>query len=166
MPLKLVRAAPFYAPMMEEEARRFLTETKTLLRIGTIGPGSYPDVHVVWYTFQNDKIYTTTVKGNKKYRNLQANSKVGFSIDTEAAPYKGVRGRAKATVIDDSKVSGEILTKNVLKYMGTVDSPPAKAILSLIPQEVAIELTPSYLATWDASKKPKATPVCLMRTQR
>lgn len=139
--------------MTEEEARNFLSETKALLRLATIRPDGYPDVHTLWFTYLNDKIYATTHKNSKKLKNLRQNKKVSFTIDVNTRPYKGVRGRGEAKLIEDENLSMKVITKGILKYIGSMEDPAAKRLLSLAPEEVVIEITPLYLSTWNGSKR-------------
>jgi general stress protein 26 len=138
--------------MTEEETVRFLTGSKALMRLASVRRDGYPDVHVVWCTFLNDKIYTTTHKKTRKVENLRFNNKVSFTIDLETPPFKGVRGRGVAKLIEDATLSRKILTMEIMKYIGNLEDPLAKELLSLAPEEYVIEIKPLYFATWDESK--------------
>lgn len=151
--VKLLRASPNTEPMTEEETMKFLAESKALLRLASIRRDGYPDVHVMWFNYSNDKIYTSTHKETRKVENFRLNNKVGFTIDLDTTPYKGVRGRGVVKLIDDANLSTKTLTKSILKYIGTLDNPVAKQLLSIAPDEYVIEITPLYLSTWGGSKQ-------------
>ena len=151
--VKLLRASQNTEPMTEEETMKFLAESKALLRLASIGRDGYPDVHVLWFNYSNDKIYASTHKKTRKVGNFRLNNKVGFTIDLDTTPYKGVRGRGVAKLIDDANLSTKTLTKSILKYIGTMDNPTAKRLLSLAPDEYVIEITPLYLSTWGGSQQ-------------
>ena len=139
--------------MTEQETVKFLAESKALLRLASIRRDGYPDVHVLWCTYFNDKIYTTTHKKTRKVENFRFNNKVSFTIDLDTPPFKGVRGRGVAKLIEDANLSTKILTQEIMKYIGNMEDPLAKQLLSLAPEEYAIEIKPLYFATWDASKQ-------------
>jgi nitroimidazol reductase NimA-like FMN-containing flavoprotein (pyridoxamine 5'-phosphate oxidase superfamily) len=48
--------------MTEEETRDFLSNTTLFARLGTIDEKTDPNVHPVWYYFDNGKIYFQTGK--------------------------------------------------------------------------------------------------------
>jgi len=139
--------------MTEEETLKFLTESKALMRLASIRRDGYPDVHVLWCIYLNDKLYTATHKKTRKVENFRFNNKVSFSIDLETPPFKGVRGRGVAKLIDDANLSAKILTKEIMKYIGNMEDPIAKQLLSIAHEEYVIEIKPLYFATWDESKQ-------------
>ena len=151
--VKMLKVSQDYPPMTEDETVKFLAESKALLRLASIRRDGYPDVHVLWFTYFNDLIYTTTHKKTRKVENLRANSKVSFTIDLDTPPFKGVRGRGVAKLIDDENLSTKVLTNEIMKYIGNVEDPLAKHLLALAPDEYVIEIKPLYFATWDASKQ-------------
>ncbi len=55
------------------EASRFL-----FARIGSIDKKGDPNVHPVWYYFENDKIYFETGKDARKAQNIKKRSKIYF----------------------------------------------------------------------------------------
>ena len=52
--------------MTEEEVRDFLSNSKLFARLGTIDEKEDPNVHPVWYYFDNDRIYLKQAKIPKK----------------------------------------------------------------------------------------------------
>jgi nitroimidazol reductase NimA-like FMN-containing flavoprotein (pyridoxamine 5'-phosphate oxidase superfamily) len=89
--------------MTEEETRNFLSKGKLFARIGSIDKKGDPNVHPVWYWFENDKLYFETGKDARKAQNIMNRSKIYFCVDDDTAPYKGVRGKDTATIIPDAK---------------------------------------------------------------
>lgn len=64
---------------------------------------------------------------------------------------RGVRGRARAKVIDDSEYAVKILTQNLMRYGGSIDSQEAKDRIEIAKNHYsAIEITPLFMATWKA----------------
>ena len=76
--------------MTEEETRDFLSNTKLFARLGTIDEKTDPNVHPVWYYFDNERIYFQTGKNSKKLRNIKKRNNIYFCIDQTNLPYKRV----------------------------------------------------------------------------
>jgi hypothetical protein len=69
-------------------------------------------------------------------------------------PYKGVRGKANVTIIQDIDSIVPISENNMKKYLGSLEHPMAKELVSLTKrgESVAIEISPLYFSIWDDSK--------------
>ena len=140
--------------MTEEETRNFLSSKKLFARIGSIDKNGDPNVHPVWYYFDNDKIYFETGKDARKTQNIKKRSKIYFCIDDDTAPYKGVRGKGVASILQDVNTSLSIVEKLVIKYTGSFDNKMAKFLFNSVKsgESVVIEIAPLFFATWDHSK--------------
>jgi len=70
-------------------------------------------------------------------------------------PYKGVRGKARIDIIQDIDSIVPICENNMKKYLGSLEHPMAKELVSLAKrgESVAIEISPLYFSTWDDSKE-------------
>ena len=53
----------------------------------------------------------------------------------------GVRGKARANIIDDPEYAKKITSRNLIRYMGSADSPEAKDRIELAKKYSAIEIT-------------------------
>jgi len=152
--MKIIHASPgFGSAMSESQAKDFLSNSKLNLLLGTIDEKGEPNVHPVWYHYQDEKLYIETGKTAKKAQNIQNKQSVYFCIDDETIPYKGVRGKAKASVIDDVSSMLPIAEKIMLKYTGSLDNKVAQFLLDGVKSgaSVILEIEPRYLATWDHS---------------
>jgi general stress protein 26 len=100
------------------------------------------------------KLFVMTTKMSKKIQNIRKKSNVYFSIDDDNFPYKGVKGKGVATILEDPKTTMPTVEKINLKYLGTLDHPLAKAIIKNARNgnEVLIEINPKFFSTWDFSK--------------
>jgi nitroimidazol reductase NimA-like FMN-containing flavoprotein (pyridoxamine 5'-phosphate oxidase superfamily) len=152
MATKVIQAIPgMPKPVTESEVERFLLEGKLNIQIATIDEEGYPIVQPIWFVFNRDtrKIYSGTPKATRKIENIKRNpDKVHFSIDDENFPYKGVKGRAEARIIQGSNEILPILETINMKYLGTNDHPIAQMILDNARkgEQVVIELTPKFFS--------------------
>ena len=106
-----------------------------------------PLVHPIWYYYDEEKFYAVSNTMGVKVRSLKKNPDVYFLVDVTD---RGVRGRAKAKVIDDPSYAKEITAHNLTRYLGSVDSPEAKERLEISKNYSAIEIVPDYMASWKA----------------
>ncbi len=153
--MKVLAAEPKIG-MTGREAHDFLNQGKLLLQLGTTDSRGEPNIHTVWYIFDPgaEKLYLATGKGSRKVQNLKRKSKVYFCVDDEKTPQKGVRGKAKARVIEEKTKNLGIVEKILIKYLGTTEGPIAGWLLDHIRAgtDIIVELTPDYLSTWDYAK--------------
>ena len=72
------------------------------------------------------KTLIITSKLAKKTQNLRNRPTIYFSIDDKNPPYKGVKGKGNANVVEDTKLIIPQADKISMKYLGTLDHPAAK----------------------------------------
>ncbi|MGA9845238.1 MAG: pyridoxamine 5'-phosphate oxidase family protein [Nitrososphaeraceae archaeon] len=98
--MKIVQAFPGM-PMTEDEVQKFLENSKLIIQLATSEEDGCPTIQPAWFLYDKDagKIYVGTQKTSKKVQNMQRNpDKTYFSIDDESFPYKGVKGKAVASI--------------------------------------------------------------------
>ena len=152
--MKIVHASPgFGNALSEEQVIDFLTKSKLNLLLGTIDSNQEPNVHPVWFFYENGKLYVETAKTSKKVANIKKNSTIYFCIDDEVLPYKGVRGKGTVRISDNVDANLPIAEKIMLKYTGSLDNEIAKFLLDGVKKgfSVLLEITPKYYSTWDHS---------------
>ena len=142
--------------MTREEAERFL-ESKLNLQIASIDEKGEPNIQPVWFFYDKDqgKLLITTSKLARKTQNLRNRPIIYFSIDDENLPYKGVKGKGKATIIEDPNRIVPQADKISMKYLGTLDHPAAKEMAdrSKKGEGVLVEISPKFFSTWDCGKR-------------
>lgn len=110
-------------------------------------------IHTVWYHYEDNALYIWTDKHSRKARNMVAKNRVYFSVDTDSAPYKGVKGKGTASTFEVSTRAIEIAKKMVIKYMGNLDNEYGRMLLEAKPGPwKIIEIVPDYYSVWDYSK--------------
>jgi nitroimidazol reductase NimA-like FMN-containing flavoprotein (pyridoxamine 5'-phosphate oxidase superfamily) len=143
------------APGMDRsEIDAFLAGSKTPLRLGTTNSKGEPNIHPVWYDFVNNKLYFMSYKEAVKVRNLKQNKTVYFSVDTDAMPNTGVKGKGTAIIVKDTGKALSLSEKIIAKYLGDLNSTMAKNMVNQVRngEEVLVEITPHYFSTWDYTK--------------
>ena len=140
--------------MTEEETRNFLSTGKLFARLGTIDKNGDPNVHPVWYHFANDKIYLETSKNSRKAQSIRNKNSVYFCIDDTNEPYKGVRGKGTASLIEDVEKNLLVLEKILLKYTRSLENDIAKFLFNSVKsgESIIIEINPRFFGTWDHGK--------------
>ena len=149
--MKVISAIAGTPSMSEEEVNSFL-ENKLNLQIGTIDDDGDPNIQPVWFNYDRyrEKFLIITPKATKKIKNLRIRPNVYFSIDDENLPYKGVKGKGIATVLDDPVRTVPEAKKIYMKYLGTLDHPIPRMILESVQKgnHVIIEINPKFFSTW------------------
>ena len=135
----------------------FLNRAKIPIRLSVITESGWPIILSLWFTFTGDgKFLLATPEKAKVVGFLKKNPRCAFEISNEEAPYCGIRGQAKARILKSDGI--EVLKKLLQRYI--VDgksSPLGKRLLSRRIQEVAIELTPTKIFTWNFKNRMKDT---------
>lgn len=141
--------------MNEPEVINFL-QSKLNLQLATIDENGDPNIQPVWFDCEKDseKLYVMTSKMSNKVQNIHSKSNVYFSIDDENFPYKGVKGKATARIIDDHEIVISMAEKINIKYLGTLEHPLAKMLMEFAQNgtEVLLEISPRFFSTWDFAK--------------
>jgi nitroimidazol reductase NimA-like FMN-containing flavoprotein (pyridoxamine 5'-phosphate oxidase superfamily) len=153
--MKITGAMGSAYSMTEEEVDKFL-ESKLNLQLATIDELGDPGIQPVWFEYDKDKksLFIMTPKTSKKAQNIRRKSKIYFSIDDENFPYKGVKGKGEAKVLEDEEKIMLLVEKINMKYLGTLDHPIAKMLIDNTRNgiETVFEITPKFFSTWDFGK--------------
>jgi nitroimidazol reductase NimA-like FMN-containing flavoprotein (pyridoxamine 5'-phosphate oxidase superfamily) len=153
--MKIISAITSTPSMSKEEVDAFL-ESKLNLQIGTIDDDGDPNIQPVWFNYDKDreKFLIITPKATRKIKNLRNKPNVYFSIDDENFPYKGVKSKGIAIVVDDPVKTVPEAKKVYMKYLGTLDHPIPRMILESVQKgnHVIIEIDPKFFSTWDFAK--------------
>jgi len=152
--MKIVHGSPgFGSVLTEQQVIDFLSSKKLNLLLGTVDSKGEPNVHPVWFLYQNGKLFIETSKTSNKVKNIRLKNNVYFCIDDETIPYKGVRGKGQARISEDIEFNLPIAEKIMLKYTGSLDNEIAKILLDGVKNGLSaiLEISPKYYSTWDHS---------------
>jgi hypothetical protein len=117
------------------------------LRLAVHDSCGSPWVVSLWFLYENGALWCATNAQAKLISYLQADPQCGFEVAGETPPYKGIRGKGRATLVPER--GGEILLRLLGRYGIDLDSTLAKSLLTKVEQEVAICITPSRISSWD-----------------
>ena len=150
-----VGASDVAPAMNEQEVVNFL-QSKLNLQLATIDESGDPNIQPVWFDYEKDseKLHIMTSKMSNKVRNIRSKPNVYFSIDDEKFPYKGVKGKAIARIIEDHQKVVSMAEKINIKYLGTLEHPLAKMLIEFAQNgtEILFEISPKFFSTWDFAK--------------
>lgn len=152
--MKIVHASPgFGTKLTEDQTVEFLSKGKLNLQLATIDKDGEPNIHPVWYYYENGKLFVETGKNSKKVQNIRKKNTVYFCVDDEQMPYRGVRGKGTAKIHEDISHNMPITEKIMIKYTGNLENEVAKFLLDGVRNgfSVILEITPKYYSTWDHS---------------
>jgi general stress protein 26 len=163
MMTKIISAIPGLSTT-ETEVDKFL-ESNLNLQLATLEEDNYPNINQVWFQYDENsgKIYATTHKDSRKVQNIRRNpDKIYFSIDDanfSTEGLKGVKGRARATIISEDRQKVISLEENIiLKYLGTIDDPWAKQLMRNAADGtfLGIEIEPKFFSAYVLGKMTEA----------
>jgi len=153
--MKIVAANSSIPGMTKEEAERFL-QGKLNLQFATIDEKGDPNIQPVWFYYDKEqgKLLIITSKLSKKTQNVRNRPTIYFSIDDENPPYKGVKGKGNATIVEDPSRIVPQAERISMKHLGTLDHPAAKEMIdrSKNGEGVLVEISPIFFSTWDVGK--------------
>ncbi len=151
--LRIIRTEKNVPGMTKEEIDKLLGSGRLILRLGTTDVGGGPAIHPVWYYYSNDKLYFFSGTNARKMKNVRKSDKVYFTVDTDAIPNKGVRGKGQARIISEPKERSKWVEKIVGKYLDA-SSPMYDGMIRSAnsPGTTVVEIRPEYYAVWDYSK--------------
>jgi hypothetical protein len=138
-------------PWPLERIEQFFTAQAIPLRLGCRTASGWPLVASHWYLYRDGALWCATQAGASIVRHLRADSRCAFEVATNGAPYRGVRGQARAHVVPDA--GGAVLRDLIHRYLGGEESDFARWLLSRTADEVAIRLDPVRLRSWDFTRR-------------
>ena len=150
--MRIISAITGTPSMSKEEVDIFL-ENKLNLQFGTIDAQGDPNIGPVWFNYDKsrEKLLILTPKTSKKIHNIRKRATIYFSIDDGNFPYKGVKGKGIAMIVEDPSRTIPEAEKIYMKYLGTLDHPIPNMILDSVQKgnHVIIEIDPKFFSTWD-----------------
>jgi len=141
-------------PWSEAEVKTFLDDSRVPIRVASNSASGYPLLASLWFVPLEGSLWCATQQNAQIARQLASDPRCAFEVSVEAPPYLGVRGRA--TGIIHTNRGEEILRVLLLRYLGCFETPPGPLLLSKAQSEVAIEIRPETLVSWDYRQRMTA----------
>ena len=141
-------------PWSSAQIRRFLEQSAIPLRLGCLGADGAPRLLSLWYVHRDDALWCATPSRARVVRMLDRDPRCAFEIAGDEIPYRGVRGRARATI--DPAAGIAVLRELIRRYLGNEETPFARWLLARSRSEVALRIEPSQLLSWDFSERMTA----------
>jgi len=132
---------------------QFLNDSVIPVRLAAIDKDGFPLICSLWFIYQDGELLCASHASAKIIRVLKVNPNCAFEASVNAVPYKGVRGKAIATLKSDA--DGLVLSSLIARYLG--DSQPSLSswLLSRRKDEYAIHLKIVSQSNWDFSDRMK-----------
>lgn len=140
-------------PKVDDDlAAYFFDEARIPVRLAALTGQDYPAIVSLWSLRKDGKLYCATKKWAYIVTKIEKNPGVAFELSCEEPPYRGVRGWADARIVPER--GEEILSELLEKFLGSNDTPFARKLLADAKEnEVAIELNPVWMKTWDYAER-------------
>jgi hypothetical protein len=134
---------------------RYLEEIRIPLRLAAVTESGWPLVLSLWFMLRAGSLWCATQGTAKIVRHLEADPRCAFEVAPEQPPYRGVRGRGRATIhAERGKETLEVLLH---RYLGGTTSPLARQLLAKCDTEVAIEIKPITIFSWDYTNRMRGS---------
>jgi hypothetical protein len=138
-------------PWSIERIHAHLAETVVPLRLACVEASGHPRVLSLWFEWREGALWCATSPRSRLARWLAAEPRCGFEVVPDVPPYRGVRGRASATL--DAGRGGEVLERLIDRYIGSRDTRLARWLLARSAGEIAIRIEPASFASLDFSAR-------------
>jgi len=137
----------------EAQIGDFMAESKIPVRLAVQDTTGCPLAISLWYLFEDGAVWCATNRKARVLGFLTNEPRCGFEIAGDTAPYRGVRGKGRASLHPEH--GGKILKRLLERYDIASNSKLAMMLLSRIDQEVAIRIGPGRVSSWDFSQRMK-----------
>jgi PPOX class probable F420-dependent enzyme len=128
------------------EVRAFLESLDVPGVLATLGPDGEPVTSAVWYGFLGDDIIISTPATRPKARNVRADARVSFVVDTKDRPYRGVAIEGEAELLEDP--TKELMAGIARRYLGP-DLPDWMHARMASSDRVVLRIHPRRVRPWN-----------------
>ena len=137
--------------LIQKDVDSLINSTKIPVRLSCIMPNGFPCVLSLWFVCVGGKLCCATQESAKIVTYLRKNDSCAFEIAADTPPYRGIRGYGVAKIRRDIGI--QILDKLIDRYLENKESKLAKFLRKNSENEVAIEITPNRIFSYDYSKR-------------
>jgi nitroimidazol reductase NimA-like FMN-containing flavoprotein (pyridoxamine 5'-phosphate oxidase superfamily) len=129
----------------------YLEEMRIPLRLAAVSESGRPVVVSLWYQPSHGSLWCASQRRSRIVRILDRDSRCGFEVAADQPPYRGVRGQGRARLVPER--GAEILDRLLQRYGVSLSSELGRWLRSRAAQEIAIEIRPDRISTWDYSQR-------------
>ncbi|WP_373083303.1 pyridoxamine 5'-phosphate oxidase family protein [Zhongshania sp.] len=129
----------------------FLNNNLIPVRLAAIDKDGFPVICSLWFIYQDSELLCASHASAKIIRVLKENPHCAFEVSINSVPYKGVRGKAIASLKSDA--DGAVLSQLIARYLGDSQPKLSKWLLSRRKDEYAIHLKITSQSSWDFSER-------------
>ena len=139
-----------YGAWTGKDIEQFLVDCRIPLRL-SFETRKGPLIVPLWFEYRSSRLVSCSPEGSTLVKSLRANPDIAFDVSTNDLPYRGVRGRGKATctTADDDRQLETLLTR----YLGDTEGQLAQWLLNRSGDEAIIAIEPEWLTSWDFSER-------------
>jgi len=131
----------------QDTIEQFLSDSVIPIRLAAADSGGSPIVMSLWYLYRDGSLWCATQADARLVAMLREHDEVGYEIAGDTPPYHGVRGQGRVTL---STERGPTLLEQLIdRYLGRRDSRLARWLLARRDDEIAIQIRPTWLTSWD-----------------
>ncbi|MFT4919619.1 MAG: hypothetical protein ACI8RU_002241 [Zhongshania aliphaticivorans] len=133
------------------DTTEFLNNSLVPIRLAAIDKDGFPVICSLWFIYQEGELLCASHASAKIIRLLKANPNCAFEVSVNSVPYKGVRGKAIASLKSDSE--GVVLSSLIARYLGDSQPGLSQWLLGRRADEYAIHLKITSQSDWDFSAR-------------
>lgn len=138
-------------PWAPDRIDEHLLRSKIPLRLATSGQSGWPLIVSLWYVYLDGMLWCASQQDATVIATLGRDPRCAFEVAADLPPYRGVRGRGRATI--DRRRGGEILRILLDRYNVPADGGLGRWLLSRLDTEVAIGIRPTWRGSWDFTRR-------------
>lgn len=134
-------------PWDSERIDNYLAESTIPLRLANSGRTGWPLILSLWYVHLDGVLWCASQEDSTVVAALERDPRCAFEVAADQPPYRGVRGRGRATL--DRSRGEEILRILLHRYDIPATGGLGRWLLSRVETEVAIGIEPTWRGSWD-----------------
>lgn len=138
-------------PWSPAEIERFLAESRIPMRLACNGASGHPVLASLWFLPVGGRLWCATQRTARVSTLIAEDPRCAFEVADERPPYRGVRGQGIARLHPDRGAG--VLNDLVARYLDDPESDFARWLLSRAEREIAIEIEPRSLLSWDFAQR-------------
>ena len=130
----------------------FLSENAIPIRLAVI-QDKHPLICSVWFSVDAETLVMSCVSHGRSQlvKSLMADPRGGFEVALNEHHYKGVRGKGNVKLTQENV--SNTLHEVIVRFLGSTDSYLARWLLGRAEEEYVINITPSWITSWDYSER-------------